>query len=74
MCSMFVCSSEVDYVCMDLMPRHHNIIRWRMGESSSSSSSIVTLSLVPIWRNGACLPRLHPGRNFFASGSRIFSE
>ena len=31
--------SEVDYVCMDLMPRHHNIIRWRMGESSSSSSS-----------------------------------
>ncbi|KAK2182820.1 hypothetical protein NP493_335g04014 [Ridgeia piscesae] len=22
---------EVDYVCMDMMPRHHNIIRWRMG-------------------------------------------
>lgn len=25
-----VCS-EVDFVCFDFMPRHDNIIRWRMG-------------------------------------------
>ena len=23
----------------------------------------------PIWRDGACLPRLHPRRDFFATGS-----
>ena len=24
--------SEIDYVCFDMLPRHHSIIRWRMGK------------------------------------------
>jgi len=35
---------EVDYICFDFMPRHHNIIRWRMGRPSRLSS---TDQLVP---------------------------
>lgn len=30
---------EVDYVCLDFMPRHHNIIRWRMGRPFRLTSS-----------------------------------
>ena len=29
-----VCYSEVDHICYDFMPRHHNIIRWRMSSCS----------------------------------------
>jgi len=24
--------SEIDYVCFDMLPRHHSIVRWRMGK------------------------------------------
>jgi len=30
---------EVDYVCFDFMPRHQNIIRWRMGRPSRLAST-----------------------------------
>lgn len=25
-------SSEVDFVCMDIVPRHHSIVRYRIGK------------------------------------------
>lgn len=28
---VFLCFSQKDYVCFDIVPRHHNIIRYRKG-------------------------------------------
>ena len=28
-----VCFSQVDYQCVDFVPRHHNIIRFRQGQA-----------------------------------------
>ena len=28
---MFDHFSEVDYVCFDIMPRHHSVVRYRIG-------------------------------------------